>query len=869
MLFNRFLKRTIAFLSATVLIVSFILPVCTVNAKENKDLSISLDYGYSGYVDSNSYAPFRVTVQNKGEDFEGSVWLVFTYGEGSTNAYEQKISLASGSTKKVSFVPLVKGYIQACTIRITDKEGKKVKSKTFTINCEMYNDSIRVGVLSDDYTIFGAKLTGTFLPFDRIKLLPVKLSEEDILDDPKSLAPLSVIIISDYSTDRLTTAQRQAIMSHVAEGALLIVGTGTSAQKVLKAFPELSAVQLDELRNVEVTVNSTYSPLTSNDLDYTLMRDNGYDYDQRLDYLCRHLDVNTFKAPEFADYINDKDEYNDYKAWEYLYNTNSSAFIAAFWDWHTGDTYEDTLMYYGKSEIQQQSYDFQNYAVNTLCPEVINYYQQYIAPNITPSNASKEYIKTYITEPLSGDPVITGNTRTGESYALTTKIKYGSGYICPMAVDPSKDPYSTSQFFSASIAMIISDTVAPNVSAIKARGVGSFMTDRFTWEQENLADRLAIGKLIPVPVYLIIFAIYVVLGFVAYFYLRKRNRSIYLWAVQGVLALSATVLVMLTGLTTRMASPVVNGIKFTELTDNVAQETTIAAAILPKTKKYTLKFQKKYMPQLLVEDNNYYRSYRGNSLAPAPEGEYNIAILDEKDCNAISLYSTAALSKMPLGFSTQKDIKDYNIDIDAKYSNATLVGHVTNNTEFTMEGCVILMDYLFYPLGTLAPGETIDLSTVIPRSTFGSLTDDQLKKGYGAISTSRYFAFAEINYTKPDNFASYFVGFNRSEHLRSYLKSAALDYLLTSSSSDVSKIPTYLEISFGIFSAYQRSAPRSIKELYNSLNLDSNGYPMQLTATPYFIAFNADDTGSLFSDHSSAKENLLEVFYKAIPSIVE
>ncbi len=870
MLFDRFLKRTVATLLAIVLIISFVLPSCTVNAKENEDLSVSLNYGYSGYVDCNSYAPFIVDVQNKGEDFEGSVWLVFTYEEGKTYAYEQKISLPSGSAKKVSFVPLISEYISVCTIRITDKKGREVKSKTFPVNCEMYTNAMRVGILSDDYTIFGAKLTGTYLPFNHLELIPVSLSEDNILDDPKSLSPLSVMIISDYSTDRLTTAQRQAIMSNVANGALLIVGTGTSAQKVLKAFPELSDIKLDELRSVDITFPVSLVLPHDDAPDYQLMSDLGCNYDTRLDYLCKYLDPETFDAPDVTAPLADSDPSNDYLAWEYLYNNNTDAFIAAFFDWHSGKPYDIAKIFYLADEFRKICADFRNYAVNTLCSEALNYYRDNILPYVENNDPQQsDFIKTYITEPLSGDRIINGHTPNGEAYyTLATKIKYGSGYICPVALDLSKEPYSTSKFFSANIAQIISDTIASNFASIQSRGIGSFISNRFDWQEYNLSEKLAVGNLIPLPAYLIIFVVYVVLGFVAYFYLRKKNRSIYLWAVQGILALSATALVMLTGLTTRMSKPVVNALKFTEISDNVVQETTISTVILPKTKKYILKLKEEYLPQTIFEGNYHFSSYRQGNLAAAPKGEYSVAFLDEKDCNALSFYNTAALSKRPLCFSVQKDIKDYRIDIDAKYSAQTLVGHVTNNSEFTLEGCTILMDYIYYPIGTLAPGETIDLSTVTPRSTMGIQPDLNATRLNYYINTSRFRAYKEVNYTRPDNFTSYFVGFNRSEHTREYLKNAAIEYLLSNQDWGLSQIPVYTDVFYRSYS-FAPQQFNSVRELFEYLNLDPNGHPMQLTATPYFIAFNGDEPSSLFSDNSSAKENLLEVFYKALPSIIE
>ena len=217
-------------------LIAFI-PLRYVEAKTTYDFEVSLNAGYGQKVLVGYGAPFEITVTNKNtSNFEGCLQLIIPGFENNNILYEEDIALGTGETKTVEIVAGVPVPAEFVNVRMTNKRGKVLWSELQKINVSKTKNDIRVGVLSDDFSALGY--------MDRVHLLSdntkytslVELSAADFPVNYAALDMLDIILISDFSTDLLTKEQMSALNLWVKKGGILIIGTGSTANKTLSGL---------------------------------------------------------------------------------------------------------------------------------------------------------------------------------------------------------------------------------------------------------------------------------------------------------------------------------------------------------------------------------------------------------------------------------------------------------------------------------------------------------------------------------------------------------------------------------------------------------------------------------------------------------
>jgi hypothetical protein len=839
-------KRAVAALLLSVITVSLGSAVPT-EAAAKPPFDVSLTFGNNGFLESGINVPFNVTLSNNSDDFEGSVWLILPMSRKDVAAYERKISLAAGSSKTVTFICYTATISNKCSVRVTDSKGKNVLEKEFQLNYDSMNQYARVGILSDDYnalsSISGYRLAG----LQDITILTEKFTEKTFPEDTRALDFMDVLIISDFSSDRLSDAQRSALIEWVSKGGLLIVGTGTGASKVLKGFPELSFIELDDLKTVSTDFGTSDSSRLPVDVS-SIFANRSYEDSQAI-AVYSSIDEDFFKSEEYLA-LNSLDERR-----EYIFDQNKDAFINYVWYDYNGESYAQSQRRMSPTELSYQETYFRDYCVMNLSDRIIEFSKAF---NFVPADENIQYYKTQITEPLSGVTLIRGFIENAsEPYSFANMITYGNGNVCTLATDISKQPFITSDTYFRTVSYLIEFFKGPALyQAYISGGYGNYGDDMY--RREQLAYDLTIGNLLPVPAYLLIFIAYTALGFIAFFFLKKRKRSVLLWPVQIGLAVTATVLIFVCSLVTRITKPSVNSIKFSEVSDKVVNETAVSGVILPKNRSYDINFSKDYFPQLIRSDSYYY-GYNTNF----DKLVYNVAWLDTQGSNSISLRGKAALAKEALMFSRSKETSGYEISFNASYSDYKLSGYVQNNTEKTLEDCVIMADYMIYRLGTLTPGSKVDLSRIIPVSVFNE------EKRYNYVSADNYHTARLLSGLPESEISpSYLIGFKNNEFRKDYLRFTACRYLIENNgfaTSGIIRDSSYAEggltpysskFSYG-YSSYHTYP--SLEEVYRICDLNSDGCPKELITQPYFIGFDFETAESMLSNTKNASESLLEV----------
>lgn len=191
--------------------------------------------------DNKNYV-MQVTAENAGEDFTGTVQVIFT-GSGFDNcAYNTELTLPAEGKKQFTItVPeraadTVRGI---CELNFLNEKGKMMQSISLK---NVFGNSITgipVGILSDHYTDLGFMDAGgeNFYIKNNMEY-PLKLIELNKDNLQEYLDGLYFLVIDRFNVSALGEENIQAVQKWVADGGWLLIGTGAYADQTLSGFDE-------------------------------------------------------------------------------------------------------------------------------------------------------------------------------------------------------------------------------------------------------------------------------------------------------------------------------------------------------------------------------------------------------------------------------------------------------------------------------------------------------------------------------------------------------------------------------------------------------------------------------------------------------
>lgn len=232
-------------------------------AAEEEKITISMDAGLGGYAKRSEALPVKIEMENKGEDFSGTLLLQFqaTFSHGGSQII--KVDLPKGSSK--TYYMTLPGYTDEYnspsplkTIHLYKgdwKKGKEVEYKGPKLITPKFVDDteIQIGVLSENY--------------DRLKelrVLPstatntIDLSKEKLPDQASGYDVLDYLIVDEYSI--VDTKQQKAIADWIQDGGVLIAGTTPNMSQQFGSLYE----QLPMKPNKEVSLDSSFFATNKN-----------------------------------------------------------------------------------------------------------------------------------------------------------------------------------------------------------------------------------------------------------------------------------------------------------------------------------------------------------------------------------------------------------------------------------------------------------------------------------------------------------------------------------------------------------------------------------------------------------------------------
>ncbi|MEO9048931.1 MAG: hypothetical protein ABI334_04885 [Candidatus Dormiibacterota bacterium] len=203
-----------------------------------KQLSVTVQVGYGNTIKLSQWMPVIVNITNSGPPLDGTLEIKAPNSfsgkggppGGSTAVYETPISLATGSTKHFrSYV--LEDQPGAISIQVV-QNGRVVDSEQASVAAAP--SGLLAAVVSDQPSTLDS-LAGIHPGGPGPSV--VHLAGPDLPDSGLLLRAFDLVAIDDFSTDTLTTAQRNALVDYAMSGGSILIGTGGSWHKTVASLP--------------------------------------------------------------------------------------------------------------------------------------------------------------------------------------------------------------------------------------------------------------------------------------------------------------------------------------------------------------------------------------------------------------------------------------------------------------------------------------------------------------------------------------------------------------------------------------------------------------------------------------------------------
>lgn len=227
-------------------------------AQSQPGVTLTAWAGFDGFCKDGSWIPVRVTLENQGESIQGRLEAYILPSIANESVFAQEISLPNSSRKETFLYVSSAGY--SSDLKIDLLSGKMIiASRTLKLTC-LSKDDLLAGVLAEAPSVFN--VLGEIEPPNG-RTTVAQLKAEDLPDQAPGLQALDVLVISGVDSGLLTTNQRAALSSWVANGGQLIVTGGLNWQKTTAGLDELLPLRPEStqsLSNLDTLVS--YSGLS-------------------------------------------------------------------------------------------------------------------------------------------------------------------------------------------------------------------------------------------------------------------------------------------------------------------------------------------------------------------------------------------------------------------------------------------------------------------------------------------------------------------------------------------------------------------------------------------------------------------------------
>lgn len=181
----------------------------------------------------------QVQVGNSGEDFDGTVRLVFATESDGLCAFDVPMTLAAQGEKQYTLsVPMsnITSSRGSGSLIFLDQDDEVKQTITFKNLAGNSVSTVNVGILSDSYDKLTYMDMGGNMLYLQNTDKPINLTRIEPENLESSLDGIYFLVIDQFDVTTLDQKTIEAIQNWVSDGGWLILGTGEMAEKTLGAF---------------------------------------------------------------------------------------------------------------------------------------------------------------------------------------------------------------------------------------------------------------------------------------------------------------------------------------------------------------------------------------------------------------------------------------------------------------------------------------------------------------------------------------------------------------------------------------------------------------------------------------------------------
>lgn len=223
-------------------------PALAAPAAQSGGVTLEAAAGFDSYFRDNEPTPIRVTVANEGPDLDARIEIerpALMSDASGRAVYVRPVALPTHSRKvETIYVPGAPG-LKGARVRLL--QGENVLAEIELSATQAGADDMIVGVLSSapstlDF-LAGLRASGT-----ATRVAPLTL--DALPSQAIGLDSLDLLIVDDFATDALSTAQREALRSWIERGGHLIVAGGPGWQATASGLQDLLPATADGTVNL-------------------------------------------------------------------------------------------------------------------------------------------------------------------------------------------------------------------------------------------------------------------------------------------------------------------------------------------------------------------------------------------------------------------------------------------------------------------------------------------------------------------------------------------------------------------------------------------------------------------------------------------
>ncbi len=216
------------------------------DAQGQGQVHLAAQAGLGGYCKEEKWVPIRAVVENNGPDLQARLQVSYQIYGGGQAISAADLSLPGSSRKELFLYIRPQAYLTGLSVslRSADRELTRTDLK---LTCLSGGD-LFIGLIADDPDAYGGPLQEIQPLKGMVRVSPLKIS--DLPDLAQGWSALDALVISGVDTGKLSSQQRQAMQSWLAEGGRLLVIGGAKWQAASAGLGGLLPLEVSSTRTV-------------------------------------------------------------------------------------------------------------------------------------------------------------------------------------------------------------------------------------------------------------------------------------------------------------------------------------------------------------------------------------------------------------------------------------------------------------------------------------------------------------------------------------------------------------------------------------------------------------------------------------------